>query len=93
MITLCSVYSPPSFAIKSKQLNSLLQQLPPPFILLGDFNGHSVLVAVKIMMPEENFITKSDICLMIDKSHTYLDSGKDNFLSIDISLCQPKECT
>ena len=35
--------------------------------------------AVKIMIPEENFITKNDICLMNDKSHTYLDSGKGTF--------------
>ena len=30
-ITLCSVYIPPSFALRSEHLNSLFQQLPPSF--------------------------------------------------------------
>ena len=42
-ITLCSVYIPPSFSLRSEHLNSLLQQLPSPYMLLGDFNGHNVL--------------------------------------------------
>ena len=46
--------------------------------------------AVKIMIPEElieTFITKNDICVMNEKSHTYLDSGKGTFSAIDLSLC------
>ena len=92
-ITLCSVYIPPSFALISEHLNSLLQQLPSPFFLLGDFNGHNVLWSSNDIDPRgeliENFITKNDICLMNDKSHTYLDSGKGTFSSIDLSLCHP----
>ena len=92
-ITLCSVYIPPSFALRSEHLNSLLKQLPSPFFLLGDFNGHNVLWGSKDNDPRgkviENFITKNDICLMNDKSHTYLDSGKGTFSSIDLSLCHP----
>ena len=42
-ITLCSVYIPPSFVLRSEHLNSLLQQLPSPFFLLGGFNGHNIL--------------------------------------------------
>ena len=38
-ITLCSVYIPPSFALRSEHLNFLLQQLPSPYMLLGDLNG------------------------------------------------------
>ena len=92
-ITLCSVCIPPSFALRSEHLNSLLKQLPSPFFLLGDFNGHNVLWGSKDNDPRgeviENFITKNDICLMNDKSHTYLDSGKGTFSSIDLSLCHP----
>ena len=42
-ITLCSVYILPSFSLRYEHLNSLLQQLPTPYMLLGDFNGHNVL--------------------------------------------------
>ena len=40
---ICSVYIPPSFPLYSQHLDNLLQQLPSPYILLGDFNGHNIL--------------------------------------------------
>ena len=92
-ITLCSVYIPPSFDLKSEHLDSLLQQLPSPYMLLGDFNGHSLLWGssdTDLRGEEiENFISKNDICLMNDKSKTFLDSGKGTFSSLDLSLCHP----
>ena len=53
-ITICSVYIPPSFSLNSQHLDNLLQQLPSPYILLGDFNGHNILWVVKTMIPEVN---------------------------------------
>ena len=92
-ITLCSIYIPPSFALRPKHLNSLLQQLPSPFMLLGDFNGHNVLWGSKDNDPRgdliEDFITQNDICLMNDKSNTFLDSGKGTFSALDLSICHP----
>ena len=35
-ITICSIYSPPSFSLKTEHLDSLLKQLPSPYLLLGD---------------------------------------------------------
>ena len=92
-ITFCSVYIPPSYLLKSEQLTSLLQQLPSPYMLVGDFNGHNVLWGCNDNDPRgeliEDFITKNDICLMNDKSNTYIDSGKGTFSSLDLSLCHP----
>ena len=92
-ITFCSVYIPPSYILKSEQLTSLLQQLPSPYMLVGDFNGHNVLWGCNDNDPRgeliEDFITKNDIWLMNDKSNTYLDSGKGTFSSLDLSLCHP----
>ena len=66
-----TLYIPPSFALRSEHLNFLHGQLPSPFFLLGDFNGHNVLWGSKDNDPRgeliENFITKNDICLMNDK--------------------------
>ena len=42
-ITICSVYIPPSYSLKIDHLDSLLKQLPSPYLLLGDFNGHNIL--------------------------------------------------
>ena len=92
-ITLCSVYIPPFFALRSEHLNSLLQHLPSPYMLLGDFNGHNVPWGSKYNDHRgeliEDFITKNDICLMSDKSNTFLDSGKGTLTAFDLSLCHP----
>ena len=42
-ITICSVYIPPNFQLQSQHIDSLLEQLPSPYLLLGDFNGHNIL--------------------------------------------------
>ena len=73
-ITICSIYIPPSFSLKTEHLDSLLKQLPSPYLLLGDFNGHNILWGNKENNSRgeliENFITNNDICLMNDKSNT-----------------------
>ena len=92
-ITICSLYIPPNFTLHSQHLNSLLEQLPSPFLLVGDFNGHNMLwgcsknnVRGEII---ENFIEANDLCLMNDKSHTYLHPATGTFSSLDLSLCHP----
>ncbi|GFW25067.1 putative RNA-directed DNA polymerase from transposon X-element [Trichonephila clavipes] len=43
LVTVCCVYLPPNDVVSQGDLNQLVSQLPAPFILLGDFNGHSSL--------------------------------------------------
>ena len=43
VITLYSIYVPPSSRFSAKDLDDLVPQLPSPFILLGDFNSHNIL--------------------------------------------------
>ena len=92
-ITICSIYIPPSFSLKTEHLDSLLKQLPSPYLLLGDFNGHNILWGNKENNSRgeliENFITNNDICLMNDKSNTYMHHPTGSFSSIDLSLCHP----
>ena len=40
MTTICNVYLPPGEPIDRVALEDLIQQLPQPFLLLGDFNPH-----------------------------------------------------
>ena len=40
-ITLCSIYIPPDQKFTQLELENLIQQLPTPFILSGDFNSHN----------------------------------------------------
>jgi len=39
--TICSIYLSPSIACNITELEDLIRQLPPPVLLLEDFNAHS----------------------------------------------------
>ncbi|GBM48439.1 hypothetical protein AVEN_98981-1 [Araneus ventricosus] len=43
LVTVCCVYLPPHDVVRQQDLDTLVDQLPTPFILLGDFNGYSTL--------------------------------------------------
>ena len=40
-VTFCSLYLPPSLKWNKADIEDLLNQLPPPVVLMGDFNAHS----------------------------------------------------
>jgi len=42
-IILCSIYLPPHMVFDTIDFYDLLQQLPPPILITGDFNSHSTL--------------------------------------------------
>ena len=85
-ITVCSVYIPPAFSLTTEHLQSLLSQLPAPYILVGDFKGHNILWGCKDINSRgdiiENFITNNNLCLMNDKSYTYLHPATGKFSSL-----------
>ena len=87
------LYIPPNFHLETEHLDTLLKQLHSPYILVGDFNGHNILCGCKGNNPKgniiEDFITKNDLCLMNDKSHTYLHPATGKFSSLDLSMCHP----
>ena len=81
------MYIPPNFHLETEHLDTLLKQLPSPYILVGGFNGHNILWGCKDNNPKgniiEDFITKND------KSHTYLHPAIGKFSSLDLSMCHP----
>ena len=66
-ITICFIYIPPRYQLDNRKLNDLLDQLPSPFILLGDMNAHNI----KWGNPDNNskedkletLISDYDLCL------------------------------
>ena len=42
-----------------------------------------------IIIEQNTFITKNDICIMNDKSYTYHSPSTNSFTSIDLSFCHP----
>ena len=86
------MYILPNFHLETEHLDTILKQLPLPYTLVGDFNGHNILWACKDNNPKgniEDFITKNNLCLMNDKSHTYLHPAAGKFSSLDLSICYP----
>ena len=66
-LTICSVYIPPDLRLLAAELEGLLAQLPPPYIIMGDFNAHSPLWGNTNTNQRGNaveaFITKTDVYL------------------------------
>ena len=93
-ITVCSLYLPPSENLNIVLLNQLVDQLPTPFIICGDFNGHSITWGCESNNSRgrkiDDFITTHDsLCLLNDGSFTYLHPASGTFTAIDLSLCSP----
>lgn len=87
LITLCSLYIPPNFHLRCEDLESLIAQLPHPFIILGDFNAHNPLWGSTRRDTRgaivERFILSTNLCLFNEKKPT------NSFTSIDLSISEP----
>ena len=75
-MTICSLYLPPSDNLNSVSLSRLINQLPTPFVICGDFNCHSITWDCEKNNSRgdriDDFITENNICLLNDGSYTYL---------------------
>ena len=93
IITICSIYLPPNTAINIQELDDLLNQLPLPVILMGDFNAHSPLWGCKDLNSRgrviEDFINNNNLCLLNEGISTYLHPASGARTAIDITLCSP----
>ena len=75
-----------------KNLENLTEQLPKPFILVGDFNSHNTLWFDKKNDQRgkiiENFILKNDICILDGDKFTYSKGLTQSH--IDLTLVSPE---
>ena len=92
-VTLCSIYIPPQHNLELRELNNLINQLPSPYIIMGDFNGHNPLWGSDKLTDKgkklEDFANQNNLCILNDGSNTYLHPGNGSYTSIDISLTEP----
>ena len=92
-ITICSIYIPPRYQLVNRELNDLFDQLPSPFILIGDMNAHNITWG----NPDNNskgdklekLISDYDLCLWNDGCPTYIHPATGTFSAIDMSICSP----
>lgn len=93
LVTVCSLYLPPSMTVEERELDDLVRQLPQPFLLLGDFNAHNRLWGSgrtdrrgRIV---ENVLSSNVICLLNTGAPTHINFANQSFSAIDLSLCSP----
>jgi hypothetical protein len=90
-ITVCSIYLPPHSNWDENEILSITLQLPQPILLLGDFNAHNTLWGCANTDIKgthvENLILQNNLCILNNKSTTYVHPGTGSCSSIDLSLC------
>ena len=92
-MTICSIYLLPREKITRNVLNELVQQLPKPYILLGDFNAHSPQWGDKRLDQRgkmiEEFLVSNDNILLNDKVPTFIHSAYGSTSAIDLTIASP----
>ena len=92
-VTLCSLYLPPNMHIPLHDLNDLIDQLPPPALIMGDFNAHSPFWGNASLDNRgkivEDFVASKNLCILNSKMPTYLHPATGSKTSIDLTITHP----
>lgn len=90
LITVCSVYISPDFSLVSSDFEALVDQLPEPYILIGDLNAHNPLWGSSRTDTRgrliEKFLTSSGSCLFNKKQPTYHNLGHNTYSHLDLAI-------
>lgn len=89
--TVCNLYIPPNFEPTYEDILELCQQLPHPYLLLGDFNSHSPwwgcsLTNNRGKLVERLLLEEGNIVLLNDGSHTRFNTSNGTSSAIDLTL-------
>ena len=92
-ISVCSLYLPPDLTFNMNNIQNLINQLPSPFLILGDFNAHNPLWGGVTLDAKgkiiEDVIDSNSISLLNNGSMTYYNIHSNRPSAIDLSLCSP----
>ncbi|GBM35023.1 hypothetical protein AVEN_240379-1 [Araneus ventricosus] len=93
LITVCNLYIPPNQHVAQSELNNLINQLPTPFVFIGDLNGHCPIWGSpdtnSRRLQIEQLITDFNLCLLNSDQETYFHQPTGTFHSIDLAICSP----
>ncbi|GBM83108.1 hypothetical protein AVEN_73104-1 [Araneus ventricosus] len=93
LVTVCCVYLPPHDVVSQQDLDTLVDQLPAPFILLSDFNGHNTLWGSDVTNSRgrqiEQLISNNCLCLLNNDEKTYFHEPTRTFHSLDLAIFSP----
>jgi exonuclease III len=89
-ITICSIYLPPSEAISRPDMESLLSQLPQPFLICGDFNAHHPAWHSRLSTSRgkqiEEIIRDFSLLIHNPEAPTHYSAAHNSWSSIDLVL-------
>ena len=92
-ISVVSLYFPPSCPIDFDALRSLLSDLPPPLLVVGDFNCRHTLWGDSVVTSRgrslERFLQDFDLTILNAGSPTHFDLHTQSFSCLDLALCSP----
>ena len=93
VVTFCSIHLPPSDHVAKTDLINLIEQLPSPFVLLSDFNGHSPVWGNESCNSRgqmlEDLFSEMDLCILNDGSSTYIHPATGSTSVLGLSICGP----
>ena len=93
LVTICNIYVSPREDLRLQDLMDLVDELPRPFIINGDFNSLHPLWGNQSLNRRgrciEQLLANSDLCLLNsgEKTHLHIQTGTES--AIDLSLCSP----
>ncbi|GBM65938.1 hypothetical protein AVEN_152155-1 [Araneus ventricosus] len=92
-VTVCSLYLPPSERISQTDLSNLIYQLPSPFIILGDLNGHSPFWCSTDSnsrgLQIEQLLADYNLCLLNSDEKTHFHLSTRTFHSDGLAISSP----
>jgi len=94
LYTICNIYINPNQHVTPQQIVHIIDQLPQPYLLLGDINGKHPLWgnthSDRIGNIFENIISNNDVYLLNNGQATHFHIQTATSSAIDISLCSPE---
>ena len=85
-----SLYLTPNDRFSIADLEHLIQQLPKPFIIMGDFYSHSNIWSCRDTDQKgriiEDVINRNNLLLYNNETYTYLHPGTGTYPAIDLTL-------
>ena len=89
--TICSIYLPPNEVFPINEFKTLIQQLPRPFLVLGDMNGRNPLWGDIISNQRGNclasIIENESVGILNNGESTHFHVQTGTLSSIDLSIC------
>ena len=92
-MTVCNIYLPQSVPVRGADLYHLFEQLPRPFIVVGDFNSHNPLWGSDHCDSRghlfEEVLNDLNLCILNDGSSTYCHPASGTKSMLDLSVADP----